>query len=340
MTALCVAPNPENASLAELSQAARCAPSQRTDNRCRAMIALIEGIPQAAVGKIFGVSVRTVRRWVKAFNAAGIEGLIERAHPGRPRKLHGAQASLCVQLLEHPEQAGQTHWTGVKFHGYLCRALQVEVGYSTVLRFLHEQNFSWQVPQPWPDRQDAQQRQAFQQRLGQLAGDPAVELWFADECGVEGDPRPRRRWARKGAQTRVTRNGDHLRLNVTGMICPRTGEAYLLEFSHNDTEVFQAFLDEANKDLDLQRRQQFLIIDNAAWHKSRSLRWGRFQPLFLPPYSPDYNPIEKLWLVMKTEWFADFVAKSRAHLTQRLDQALNWLMQRQDKNRITCAMRT
>ncbi|MGD9818702.1 MAG: transposase, partial [Desulfomonilaceae bacterium] len=42
---------------------------------------------------------------------------------------------------------------------------------------------------------------------------------------------------------------------------------------------------------------------NASWHKSKSLNWGRFEPIFLPPYSPDLNPIERLWLIMKAQWF-------------------------------------
>ena len=98
-------------------------------------------------------------------------------------------------------------------------------------------------------------------------------------------------------------------MNVTGAICPRTGQAYLLEFSHSDTQTFQAFLNEVNKDIYLKRPRQILILDNASWHKSKSLDWGRFEPFYLPPYSPDLNPIERLWLLMKVHWFFDFVAK-------------------------------
>ena len=45
--------------------------------------------------------------------------------------------------------------------------------------------------------------------------------------GVEGDPRPRRRYIRQGEKGRITKNGDHLRMNVTGMVCPRTGVCLL-----------------------------------------------------------------------------------------------------------------
>jgi hypothetical protein len=38
-------------------------------------------------------------------------------------------------------------------------------------------------------------------------------------------------------------------MNVTGMVLPRMGEFYALEFSHSDTEIFQIFLDHANRDI-------------------------------------------------------------------------------------------
>jgi transposase len=43
-------------------------------------------------------------------------------------------------------------------------------------------------------------------------------------------------------------------------------------------------------------------MDNAGFHckkRLRKLAWGKVRLLFLPPYSPDYNPIEKSWANMK-----------------------------------------
>lgn len=62
------------------------------------------------------------------------------------------------------------------------------------------------------------------------------------------------------------------------MICPRTGEA---------------FLDEANRLLKPQRPRNILICDKVRWHKCKSNAWGLFERLFLPAYSPDFNPIEE-----------------------------------------------
>lgn len=329
-------PNAENCTSSELEAAIRCARSPRSRDRLIAMRALLQGFGFAQVHCIFCTTAKTLHNWVLRFNARGIGGLVEGARPGRPRKISRDQSERYKELIEEPSLAGRTHWTARKFHGYLRAELDQQLSYSTVLRWLHEEGFRLKVPQPWPDRQDEAQRAAWLVRLRELLADERVELWYGDEMGVEGDPRPRRRWAKKGERTRLTRNGDHLRFNVCGIVCPRTGQFYALEFSHSNRAAFQAFLDHASADVDFARRRNVLIVDNASWHKSASLRWGAFEPLYLPPYSPDLNPIEKLWMVIKAEFFTDFVAKDRGQLIERLDAALLWAMERQHQNKTTC----
>jgi len=63
------------------------------------------------------------------------------------------------------------------------------------VRWLHNNNFRLKVPQPWPERQDEAQRQLFLERLKAHLLDETVDIWYLDEMGIEGDPRPRRRWA-------------------------------------------------------------------------------------------------------------------------------------------------
>ena len=333
-----LSPNPENCSMDDLNAAIKAAPSKHSIQRLQAMKALLLGAKHSFVCELFLITSQTLLVWTKAFNAQGIDGLTDKPHPGRPRAIAPEESERLCDLIHNPSKAEITHWTAKKFHGFLTEQLQIEVGYRTVVRWLHEQNFRLKVPQPWPDRQDEELRQQWQERLRGLMEDRDVDLWYMDEMGVNGDPRPRRRWAKIGEKAKITHNGDHVRMNVTGMICPRTGEAFLLEFTHSDRDIFQAFLDAANETLKPERPRQYLICDNASWHKCKTLNWGRFEPLYLPPYSPDFNPIERLWLLIKAEWFSDFVAKDRSALIARLDQALLWAMERKIQNQKTCAI--
>ena len=113
------------------------------------------------------------------------------------------------------------------------------MGYSTTVRYLHELGYNLRVPRPWPERQNEEQRNIFLDQLRTWQADPTLELWFADECGVEGDPRPRRRWSPRGSRPKVPYLGDHIRANVIGAVCPATGECCTMIFDGVDTDVFQ-----------------------------------------------------------------------------------------------------
>jgi transposase len=318
-------PNPENASLSDL-QAARKAGNKETDRRCLVIIMLLIGSTREQVMKTTEVSESTIRRIINAYNRYGVDGLIAKKRPGRKRLIAGALKEEILEEFENPGHALRTFWTATAFHGHITEKYKVECSHDTVLRLLHEHGYVLKVPQPWPDRQDDALREAFRERLSLLVQDPDVDFWYGDETGVEGEQKPRRRWAPKGSHPKIVHNGDHVRLTIAGCVCPRTGELFAVETSHCDTPVFQAFLDEAASCITPTRRRNILILDNASWHKGKKLNWHFFEPLYLPPYSPDFNPIERIWLIMKAEYFCDIHCRDREALIARADQALCALM--------------
>jgi transposase len=324
-------PNPENATVEELQVAMDAAPNKRSYVRLAAMRSLLLGYSRKDVCLIHARTDRMMRLWIALFNRGGIDALITRPRPGRPRKVKLERVrDLLVPVLENPAQAGQVHWTGVKVHGYLKEQLAVELGYRTTIRWLHELEFHLRVPRPWPERQNEQERKEFLKQLQVLVNDPAVELWFGDECGVEGDPRPRT----------VPYLGDHIRQNVIGFVAPKSGGLFSLIVDGVDTEVFQFFLDEMAKAVPKKEGiRQLLILDNASWHKAVRLDWHHFEPKFLPGYSPDFNPIERLWLRLKADWFWDFIARTPEALTERLCAALKSFIDQPAKTASICSIR-
>ena len=314
-------PNPENATIEELKQVSRVGSSQ-TANRCTAIQMLLAGADRELVCQPLIVTNRALRKWINRFNESGVDGLIVKKRPGTMAIINGQQAVEVANLIDQPQQAERTFWTAKAFHGYISEAYQIECSYETVVRFFHKQGYTLKTPQPWPDKQDEHLREVFLQELKQLLEQPEVDVWFTDESGFEGDPRPRKRWDKKGRKTRITKNGGHLRMNVIGMVCPRTGQFFAIEASHSDSATFQAFLDEANKTVTFQRTTNILIMDNASWHRRKSTQWHGWSPKYLPPYSPDLNPIERIWLTMKARWFNNYVSKNEEQLLERLDQAI------------------
>ncbi len=62
--------------------------------------------------------------------------------------------------------------------------------------------------------------------------------------------------------------------------------------------------------------------------------------MFLPPYSPDLNPIERIWLTMKAGWFNNYVCKDEKQLIERLDRAIIDVIDQPDKTQKTSAIGT
>lgn len=333
--------NAENATPEDLRVAMEAAPNKRSYIRLNAIRSLLLGISRATVCQQFCRSDRMIRLWIELFNRGGIDALIARPKGGRPRKVKLERVrDLLLPVLEDPSQAGQAHWTGVKLHGFLKEKLSLELGYTTAVRWLHELNFHLRVPRPWPERQNQEGRKKFQEELQELCARPDVELWYSDECGVEGDPRPRRRWVQPGKKRTVPYLGDHIRQNVIGAVAPQSGQFFSLIVDGVDTDVFQFFLDELAKAIPKKEGlRQILILDNASWHRAARVHWHHFEPKFLPGYSPDFNPIERLWLRLKADWFWDFFADTPEALTERLCTALKNFMDQPSKTSSICSIR-
>lgn len=76
------------------------------------------------------------------------------------------------------------------------------------------------------------------------------------------------------------------------------GQKFLLEMPFCNTKSFQIFLDEFSA-FEIEE-YKIIVLDNGAFHKAKSLRIPENICLvFLPPYSPELNPAEKMWAILK-----------------------------------------
>lgn len=155
------------------------------------------------------------------------------------------------------------------------------------------------------------------------AHDP--DIWFGDETSFWGDPAPYLIWAKRGSKPTVPYHGQHYRVSVVGAVRPRDGEFVSLLISTGNSQLFQVFLDELNRQINPVKRN-ILILDNASFHKVKHLNWGKLEPWFLPPYSPELNPIEELWLFIKTTDFHHWMARSQEHLEDKVAHVLHRCM--------------
>lgn len=90
-------------------------------------------------------------------------------------------------------------------------------------------------------------------------------------------------------------------LYLFGAFSPLDGKRLLLEMPCCNSDSFQAFLDEFSKMEPLEFK--ILVLDNGSFHKAKCLQIPLNVALvFLPPYSPELNPAEKIWAKFKRQF--------------------------------------
>ena len=209
-------PNPENCSLEELRRAIDCGPDQKAQKRFNAVLLMLCGGTFELTRQHSGASERCLQLWISRFNQAGIDGLAYRPRSGRPRTLAADEVSKeILPVIDDPSIADRHHWTAVSLCGWLKEQRDLEIRYRTLLRYLHEHDYARRIPRPIPEPPDQevwqQQRTEFAPQLLRLLEDPQAEVFFGDEAGFEGDPRPRHRWVKRGSRPTQGYYGGHVR---------------------------------------------------------------------------------------------------------------------------------
>ena len=101
-----------------------------------------------------------------------------------------------------------------------------------------------------------------------------------------------------------------------------TGDHFFLVLPYCDTIHMNYFLEELSKTYP--KDQILLVCDGAAWHKSKGLKVpDNIKLLFIPPYTPEMNPIEQIWKQLRSMGFRNEVFKSLNHVLDRLCDTIN-----------------
>ena len=107
-------------------------------------------------------------------------------------------------------------------------------------------------------------------------------------------------------------------LYVFGAFSPITGDSLLLELPHCNADTFQLFLNELSHTKPLEFK--IMVLDNGAFHHAKRLDIPKnIALLFLPPYSPELNPAEKMWAAYKRT-FTNRLYKSLNDLSKFIEQ--------------------
>ena len=141
-------------------------------------------------------------------------------------------------------------------------------------------------------------------------------LLFEDEAHIRDYQAIGTTWFLRGQQKKVRTTGRHAAAILMGTVAPATGDVIVREYPESTTSTFQQFLTVV---LDrYPNHALYLILDNAKIHHAKGLApflddHPALHLIFLPPYSPNLNNVERLWkwlreTVILNTYFPDLAA--------------------------------
>jgi len=252
----------------------------------------------------------TVSRWWTELRQQLAGNDVQPRRPGRPPILDEGNAQLFRSLIFLTQSYARPYRGGdIKV---LLESRGISMSLSAVYENLHKHDFSYQTARPMNPNRDEDQVTQWKVQLPEVLKETAesqpgkiLKLFFQDEARFGQKGTMSKQWAPVGERPTRVRQDEFQNAYLFGAVCPETGQSHFLVATDSDTAFMQVFLNNFSKTLG-RGVHALMVLDNAPWHKSASLKVPSNVTLhFLPPYSPDLNPVENLWDFMKDNFLCN-----------------------------------
>ena len=163
-----------------------------------------------------------------------------------------------------------------------------------------------------------------------------VEVWFQDEARFGQQGTLTRQWAIRGTRPTAWRQTQYEYLYVFGAACPQTGQTVGLLAPYLNTDTVNVFFEQFKKEVD-SGVHVFMIWDQAGFHTSKKVNVPDNVTIVpLPPYSPQLNPIEKLWQYLRHHHWSNRVYDGYDHLRRAVNDSWHKVCLKPEKIKSIC----
>jgi len=308
--------------------------------RMRAIRAVERGRTIADTADAYGVSVRTVFRWLSRYDKNGMEGLDRRPGSGRPRKLKELTETALRDIVLRPASAFGYEtdlWTVGRLHQVIRERHRIVISRDTVWRRLREAGLTYQKPEReyYEVSQEAREqwRRSEVPRIRHCVGKNRAILYFQDESNVSLTAFLGKTWAPRGQTPKARVTGKRGGVAAMSAIS-RPGHLVfrLLEKRIVSVDVIDFLAQMLNHH---PRRHLVVVMDQAPPHTSKQTTayiesQRRLHVFYLPKYSPDWNPDEKVWNHLKHCELKSHQAKTKQELKALTRRKLRSMARRPD----------
>jgi putative transposase len=312
-------------------------PDPQVRLRAQIILLLSEGYAWALIAAVLFCSTATIARWKRRFERDGIDALLGQKR-GRRSTFCSGWAAVVVRWVKTltPRDFGycRSRWCCATLLVVLWDVHRVKVSQETIRRWLHRQGMVWRRPRPVPGPTDAQRAwklRKIRELLRDLPEDEAA--LFEDEVDLNLNPDIGCMWMQRGQQAQVVTPGTNVKRYLAGSMSWRSGELIVTQGTRRNAELFVRHLEDLRCRF-RHYKKVHVICDNARFHTIKGSRLvrqymaehgDRIVLHYLPTYSPNHNPIERIWWHMHEEITRNHRCES---IEELIDLTLAWLDER------------
>jgi len=285
--------------IAELRAAHRRTRDKREADRIKAVVLLASGRTAEDVADALLIDPNTVRNHFKRYQQGGLPGLLHLAYRGSDCELSEAQLAVLDAHL-------QTHLylTAKEVAVWVEETFAVVYTVSGMTALLHRLGYVYKKPRLVPGKADPEAQRAFLEQYEKLKQDKGRDdpIYFVDAAHPQHNPVIACGWIKRGEEREVPTNTGRQRVNINGAVDLERFEP-VVRFDDTINADSTIALFEQLEQCNLAAAWIYVICDNARYYRSRAVqdyvKTSRIKLVFLPPYAPNLNLIERLWKFFK-----------------------------------------
>lgn len=279
----------------ELQEMHRAERDKRVCDRIKAVLAYDEGYSYSEIAKILLLDDETIRRHVEDYFC---KIKLKPWNGGSSQMLSKKET---IKLKEH---LCKTTYLYVKeICEYVKKVYGKRYSLSGMRKWLHREGFRYKKPHGIPAKANKEEQKGFIERYRRLKSKSAGKepIYFVDSVHPHHQTRLSYGWIRKGERKEIAMTGRQYSVNLIGGICLEGHKIVHKAVNKVDGDSIVSFLIDMRQ-ANPGKYKIHIIWDNAGYHKDRRIKEVAeklaIKLHYLPAYSPNLNPIERLWKLL------------------------------------------
>lgn len=268
---------------------------KRVCDRIKAVLLNSEGWSADQISQALRLHVETARRHVSDYEATQ---KLKPENGGSESFLDADQSEKLIKELE-----SETYMSVDKICSYIKEEFDISYSIPGMTKWLHQHGFSYKHPKAQPKKADPEQQQIFIEKYRTLQKETPEDepILFGDGVHPSMATKITCGWIRKGVEKPILTTASRTRMNLFGALNLKTMGVLVKEYDTLNQLSMIDYLKDL-KEAYPTAPKIHLILDNGPYNKAlRTQEAAKEYGIilhFLPPYSPNLNPIERLWKVM------------------------------------------